>query len=180
MDFARLWFEYEPQVLRRNPATDIQRQRLWEVGRSVDSPHQHSRGSWGRGSVALCQAQWVRYLWLSRGVLSRCLGHQCVPQSSLDFQIPTLGLHHCSLSDPNLPVATHLWLQTCGSGLDLVFFFFSTCVCGAAGTRIDLRSIPAPQRVAFSWAIASGLLLCYSIYRFRKGSSRAEGCLGWV
>jgi len=25
MGFARLWFEYEPQVLRRNPATDILR-----------------------------------------------------------------------------------------------------------------------------------------------------------
>lgn len=37
MCFARLWFECEPQVLRRNPVTDIQRQRLWEVGRSGKS-----------------------------------------------------------------------------------------------------------------------------------------------
>lgn len=97
----------------------------------------------------------------------------------LIFKSPLWGLHHCCLSDPNLPVATRLWLQTCGSGLDLVFSF-STCVCRAAGTRIDLRSISAPQRVAFSWATASGPLPCYSIYRLQKGSSRAEGCLGWV
>lgn len=124
----------------------------------------------------------MRALWPRRGVLSRCLGHQCAPQSSLDFPIPTLGLHHCSLSDPNLPVATHLWLQMCGSRLDLGFFFFffpsflSTCVCGAAGTRIDLRFFPTPQRVAFSWATASVLLHAILF----TGSERAAPALKGV
>lgn len=54
--------------------------------------------------------------------------------------------------------------------------FFSTCVCGTSGTRIDLGPAPAPQRVAFSWATASGLL---SALLF-TGSERAAPALRGV
>lgn len=101
------------------------------------------------------------------------LGHQCAPQSSLLFQVPTRGPHHRSLGHPNLPVATHAGCNRVGLGWTWVF---STCVCGTSGTRIDLGPAPAPQRVAFSWATASGLL---SALLF-TGSERAAPALRGV
>lgn len=75
--FARLWFECEPQVLSRTAKPLAFRGKASGQWAGLQKHRCPSRGTWRRGSSAICQvqAQWVCSLGPRRGVLSRCPCH---------------------------------------------------------------------------------------------------------